>query len=471
MIASEALPYVKTGGLADVVSSLSRELALKKEEVSVFIPLYNQVRDKLFNAIRILDLFVNLGWRNEGANIYFELRDGVRYYFVENRHYFERENIYGYDDDGERFAFFNLAVIKAMEEINLSPDIIHLHDWQTGMIPCLLKENPKELFKNTKYVFSIHNPVFQGILEPYSLGDLYNLPSYIYESGKTRFYDRVSTLKAGIDYADKIVTVSPTHRNELLTSEGGMGLEKALEYREYDFCGFLNGIDYNEFDPEFDNKIAVNYDVNSFAENKPINKKELCKKLSLKNADAPLFSMISRVTWQKGMTLVFSAVHEIVKAGGNVIILGSGQKEYEQEMDRLHMLYPDQVAVYIGYNNNLAHEVYAGSDFFMMPSLFEPCGLSQMISQRYGTLPIIRRVGGLKDSVIIYDGNNGGEANGFGFDAFTEYEMIRTCLYAMEIYKNKELMNLLVKNALLTDNSWKKRSEQYLGLYLDIAKK
>lgn len=470
MIASEANPYIKTGGLADVVYSLSKEMVNLKEDVAIVIPLYNKVRQKLTKAKVVASITVNMSWRREIVNIYHEVKDGIKFYFLEDRLYFERDNIYGYDDDGERFALFALASIKALEAVKFSPDVIHVHDWQSAMVPCIIKETNNQFFNKTKFVLSIHNPAFQGILAREAIGDLFNLPLWLYDSGVLRFGDRVSTLKGGIMYADKIVTVSPSHAKELLTPEGGMGLNNVLIYREYDFCGFLNGIDYDEFNPLKDKHIVATYDENNFQEAKKQNKIALCKELGLKNPDAPLFTLVSRVTWQKGMGLVFHAVHDIVARGGNVVLLGSGEFAAECEMNNLHMKYPDQVAVYIGYNDALAHKIYAAGDFFLMPSLFEPCGLGQMIAQRYGNLPIVRRVGGLRDSVINFDGGNVETSNGFGFDEFSEYEISRTCIYALDIYNNQEVFLHLVRNALLTDNSWKKSGQEYHGLYLDIVK-
>lgn len=472
MIASESCPYVKTGGLADVVYALSKEMATLNEDVSIIIPLYNQTRKKINDAKYLGDINVSMSWRRESSAILYEKKDGINYYFIENRHYFERDNVYGYDDDGERFAFFALAAIELMKNFfSIGPDIIHIHDWQTGMIPCLIKENRDTFFSNSKFVMTIHNPAFQGILSRFSLGDLYNLPDYIYETGRVRFGDHVSTLKAGIDYSDKITTVSPNHRNELLTNEGSMGLNNVLIYREFDFVGILNGIDYGEFNPENDDKILEKFGVENYQIAKKKNKIELCKSLGLDNTNnPPLFSLVSRVTWQKGMTLVFSAIHEIVKRGGNVALLGSGEYEYEMEMNNLHNMYPNKVAVYIGYNDELAHKIYSGSDFFLMPSLFEPCGLGQMIAQRYGTLPIVRRVGGLKDSVINYNSNNLETANGFGFDEFSEGALISTCHYAYDNYDIPYNMNRLVLNALKTDNSWKKSGMEYHRLYKQIIK-
>ena len=471
MIGSESNPYVKTGGLADVLYALSEEMVRIGEEVAVIIPLYNLARKKLTDCHKVAEITVNMGWRKEWSNVYQEDKNGIHFYFIENRHYFERDSIYGYDDDGERFAFFSLAALEALKIIGFKPNIVHVHDWQVGMIPCLLKENKDPFFKGTKSVLTIHNPAFQGIIFRESIGDLYNLPYSLYDSGILRFGDAVSTLKAGIMYADKITTVSPTHHFELLTREGGMGLDTALSYREYDFCGFLNGIDYGEFNPENDKYIVKEYNAKNYLEGKKANKKDLCEKLGLTNVDAPLFTLVSRITWQKGMSLVFAAIHELVKRGANVVLLGSGEYASEQEMNRLHALYPNQVSVYIGYSNSLAHQIYAAGDFFMMPSLFEPCGLGQMIAQRYGNLPIVRRVGGLKDSVINFDGSNVDSSNGFGFDNFSEWDMIQTCNYAFDTYQNKEVFERLVKNALLTDNSWKKSGDQYHGLYLELAPK
>lgn len=468
-ICSEANPFIKTGGLADVTYSLAKELANNGNEVAIVLPFYNQVKAKVLDAKKVTNIQVNLSWRVEWSDIYKKECDGTTYYLVENRHYFERDNVYGYDDDGERFAFFSLASVKLLEAINLSPDIIHIHDWQVGMVPVIIKENHIPFYKDTKFVLTIHNAAFRGFLDRDSLGDLYNLDTSIYDNGAVRLFDRVSTLKAGIMYADKIVAVSPTNRNELLTSEGGNGLDGALSLREYDFTGFLNGIDYDEFNPETDKYLTNHYSLNNFTTGKKKNKIELCHRFNLKNVNAPIFAMVSRMTWQKGTDLVFEAVHHIVSHGGNVVLLGSGEKQSEDTMNYLHSLYPDQVGVYVGYSNELAHLIYAGSDFFLMPSLFEPCGLGQMIAERYGTLPIVRRVGGLRDSVINYDGNNKETSNGFGFDKFTTYDMNGTCLYALDAFYDKELFKKLRHNAMKTDNSWKNSVKEYYGLYKSIV--
>ena len=469
MVCSEANPFVKTGGLADVTYSLSKEMVKLGEEVVIVLPLYNKIKSQGLDLEFVTVIEANLSWRHETSNVFKCTKDGITYYFLENRHYFERDNIYGYDDDGERFAFYTIAVANLFQKIKYCPDIIHAHDWQPGMLFCYIRENHLDFYKKTRFVFSIHNPAFQGIIDRYALGDLYNLPDRLYISGQVEFGGRVSTLKAAIMYADKITTVSPNHRSELLTPEGSMGLNNVLCFREYDFCGFLNGIDYEEFNPAKDEYIAKEYGLRNFVSGKKENKRALLRRFELEGEDAPLYSLVSRITWQKGMNLVFSACRELARRGVNIILLGSGEYACEQEMEKLHQEFPNHIGVYIGYNNALAHQVYAGSDFFMMPSLFEPCGLGQMIAQRYGTLPIVRRTGGLKDSVINYDGGNKDTSNGFGFDAFSEWDMIQTCLYALDVYNNQpETFKLLVKNALKTDNSWGKSAQQYHGLYKSL---
>ena len=469
MACSEANPFVKTGGLADVTYALSKQLVSLGEEVVVVLPYYNQIKAKNLPLEFIGTIMVEMSWRKESANILSCYKDGIKFYFLENRHYFERDNIYGYFDDGERFAFYSLAFVKLLQEVNFKPDIVHAHDWQPGMIFCYIRENNMEFYKDSKFVMSIHNPAFQGLLDRNALPDLYNLPEYLYDNGKVQFTGKVSTLKAGIEYANKIVTVSPNHRNELLTPEGSMGLNNVLIHHEYDFCGILNGIDYQEFNPENDPYIVKNYKSTNFVNNKKENKIALLHQFNLDNEALPIYALVSRVTWQKGMNLVFAAARSLLNRGANIILLGSGEYQYEQEMENLRRDYPNHVGVYIGYNNALAHMIYAGSDFFMMPSLFEPCGLGQMIAQRYGTLPIVRRTGGLRDSVINYDSTNKEYSNGYGFDNFSEFDMIQTCHYAYDIYVwDNDTHKQLVKNALLTDNSWEKSGREYHQLYKSI---
>ncbi len=474
MVASESRPFCKTGGLADVVYSLSKELAVLGEEVSIVIPYYDSVARQLPKSElkKVCSFNTHMSWRQQSVDVYGVVRDGINYYFIENRQYFERGHIYGDFDDGERFAFFTMAVKEFLLTKKYYPNIIHVHDWQAGMLPCLLKvdQNCQKKFAKTRYVFTIHNPAFQGMMPKFTLGDFYNLTDELFDNGAVRFKDQVSTLKAGIVFADKITTVSPTHHFELLSPEGGMGLDTVLRYREWDFSGILNGIDYLEFNPSEDKIIAKQFDADSIEEGKKANRKALFKELGISNNDGPLYSLVTRITWQKGFDIIFPAVEELISRGANIVMLGSGEYQYEQKWEELKRRYPDRVGLYIGYSDPLAHKIYAASDFFIMPSLFEPCGLGQMIAQRYGTLPIVRRTGGLRDSVICYDGSNASTSNGFGFDAYSVYEMKRTAHYAFDVYQDKKLLHQLMKNAMLTDNSWQKSTQEYLKLYKLLVK-
>ena len=396
MIASESRPFCKTGGLADVVYSLSKELTVIGEEVMVIMPFYQSVKDTINVPVRFVDSFiVSMSWRHHEAKVYLAEADGISFYFVEHW-YFDRSRIYGDGDDGERFAFFALAAREFMARQKKVPDIVHVHDWQAAMIPCLIKENEwyRDIFRDTRFVLTIHNPAFQGMLDRDSLGNLFNMPTSLFDDGQVRLDERVSTLKAGIVYADKVTTVSPNHHQELLTPEGGMHLDGVLRLREWDFCGILNGIDYLEFNPSDDQFIAETYNATTYVKGKKANHDALLQELHINDYGQPLFSMVSRLTWQKGLDIMFPAVEELANRGCNIVILGSGERQYELEFERLRAKYPDKIAIYIGYNDALAHRIYAASDFFMMPSLFEPCGLGQMIAQRSGTLPIVRRTGG-----------------------------------------------------------------------------
>ena len=474
MVASESRPFCKTGGLADVVYSLSKELAVLGEDVSIVLPYYDAIARQLPKSElkKACSFNTHMSWRTQTVDVFHTIRDGINYYFIENQQYFERGHIYGDFDDGERFGFFTMAVKEFLLTKKLYPDIIHVHDWQAGMLPCLMKVDPalQKKFAKTKYVFTIHNPAFQGLMPKFTLGDFYNFTDELFDNGAVRFKDQVSTLKAGIVFSDKITTVSPTHHLELLTPEGGMGLDGVLRYREWDFSGILNGIDYLEFNPSDDKFIAMNYSEKNLVSAKKANRLALFKEFGIKDNGGPLYSLVTRITWQKGFDIIFPAVEELVNRGANIIMLGSGEYQYEQKWEDLRRRHPDRIGLYIGYSDPLAHKIYAASDFFIMPSLFEPCGLGQMIAQRYGTLPIVRRTGGLKDSVICYDGNNVANANGFGFDSYSVYEMSRTSHYAFDVYQDKKLLHQLMKNAMLTDNSWQKSTQEYLKLYELLVK-
>ncbi len=473
MVASESNPLIKTGGLADVCYSLSKELVVMGHEVCVIMPLYKRVLDHYSDVIKKIDSFeVHMAWRVNVANVFVTYQNGIAFYLIDNGYYFNRDGVYGYGDDMERFAFFTNAAEIFLSRQEIKPDIVHIHDWHPGMLACLMREDSerKDDFKKTKIVVSIHNPAFQGMMPEGDLYNYYNLPHELYDNGNLRFSWGISTLKAAIVYADKITTVSPEHRYELLTKEGGMGLDGILSIRENDFIGILNGIDYLEFNPLHDEHISYPFSAVNFFRTKTQNKWELFKALGIQDYGRPLYSFVSRVTWQKGMDIVFPVVDELASRGCNIIMLGSGEYRYEQEMERLRAKYPKNIAIYIGYNNDLAHKVYAASDFFFMPSIFEPCGLGQMIAQRYGTLPIVRYTGGLKDTVIGYDGTNIERANGFGFFNYS-YEAFRDAvMLSYAVYDDLSIRKQLVKNAMKVDNSWSKSAKEYLSLYKYITR-
>jgi starch synthase len=472
MVASEANPFAKTGGLGDVVYSLSKEEAKLGHEVSIVIPKYGSLLNVPDVEIEyVTTVPVQLSWREQVARIYRTKYEGVTYFFIDNEYYFGREGLYGYYDDMERFAFFTIAVRNMLEVIPYQPDVIHIHDWQPGMLPTLIKEQNKNnpFYAKMKFVLTIHNPAFQGMFDVSLLEDFYSLPRELYDSGLVRFYDKVSSLKAAIMTVDKITTVSPTHAKELLTKEGSKGLSDVMVYREDDFCGILNGIDLNEFNPNTDPCIYENFTSRSLTR-KENNKKALMEELHLDYYGQPLFSMVSRLTWQKGVDLVLAAAEVILQKGASVVIVGSGEYHYEQALEVLRAKYPNTMAIYIGFNNKLAHKVYAASDFFFMPSLFEPCGIGQMIAMRYGTLPIVRHTGGLIDTVIGYNGQNEDEATGFIFEEYNRYWMILTTVFAYENYRNKALLKKLRQNAMRVNNGWEKSAKAYLNLYKQIKK-
>ena len=461
-VASEANPLIKSGGLGDVVYSLSRELAQAGHEVSIILPYYKVIKNKNIDAEYLGYDYLDMSWRHQYVGIFKKVIDGVNYYLIDSEQYFGRDNLYGYDDDGERFAYFALAAQLVIAKFALTPDIVHVHDWQAGMLPTLMKVRPIEKHI-PHFVLTIHNPAFKGYLYRESLGDLYNLSTDLYDTGAVRFEGMVSTLKAAIYFADKITTVSPTHRNELLSEEYSQGLCSVLEFRKDDFVGILNGVDVVEFDPEHDPKIKANYSYKAFLRGKKQDKDALLDELGIADKNAPTFGIVSRLTYQKGVDLVIQNALHLLYRGANIIILGSGEYGLEQAVQQLRDSRPDKIAVYIGYNDALAHKIYAGSDFFLMPSLFEPCGIGQIVAQRYGTLPIVRETGGLVDTVHA-------EIDGFSFKYYDPLSMRAVLDRALDVYyMEKDKMKEMIKNAMKLDRSWVESMNKYVELYKEIV--
>lgn len=465
--ASECNPFFKTGGLADVAYALSHTLKELGHEVIVGLPYYKTARlEETPEYLGSYDVY--LSWRVQEAKIFHLKKAGVDFYFIQNDYYFGRERLYGYDDDGERFAFFSLACRTLLKFLSFRADIVQVHDWQTAMLPCLIKEGlPFDPFyQKMHYVLTIHNPAFKGILDRYFLHDFFGLDDSLYFTGKVRFEGMVSTLKSGIVYADKVTTVSPTHRNELLSPEGGQGLDGVLRFREGDFVGILNGIDTEEWDASKDPFIKASYDLKNRDMAFKENRKDLLESMGLKDADVPVYGIVSRLSWQKGIDLIIDDFYSLLREkDARLVILGSGEYGLEQRAEALRREFSDKVAIYIGYNETLAHKVYAGIDFFLMPSLFEPCGISQMISQRYGALPIVRYTGGLADTVCGYIGSNLETADGIGFNDYNDAGLSYGLNMSLALYGNKEAHQKVIANAMRKDQSWKKSARLYEGLF------
>ena len=470
MLASESNPFAKTGGLADVVYALSEELS-KEHEVCVFMPLYPSLwKKKGFAPLLKATFPVIMNWRRQQATLYALEKDGIVFYFIHNPYYFDRENLYGYQDDGERFAFLSLAFVEALKVLDFKADIVHIHDWQAGMVPCIVREGRRgdPFFQRMRFVFTIHNPAFKGYLAKDSLFDLYDLPPHLFDIGTVRLNDMVSTLKSGLVYADKISTVSPTHREELL-HDPQYGLSGVLEFRKDDFVGIVNGIDINEWDPAKDAFLNSPYSKTNFATKKSGNRDALLEAFSLPKDGGAIYGVVSRLTDQKGIDLIADDIHEILANNSYLVVLGSGDPRLEARMQAIRNAYPDRVGVYFGYGEKLSHLIYAGSSFFLMPSLFEPCGISQMIAKRYGSLPIVRETGGLVDTVRPYPEDK--KADGIRFRDFNDEGLSYAVQLSHRLYEDKKAYDSVVRRAMACDHSWRVSAEAYYALYLAALEK
>ncbi|MBQ6446688.1 glycogen synthase GlgA [Cytobacillus oceanisediminis] len=468
---SECVPFIKSGGLADVAGSLPKELKKQGTDVAVIMPKYQDIPAHLLaNIKKRCYFFVPIGWRNQYCGIEELEVDGITFYFIDNEWYFKRSGLYGYGDDGERFAFFNRAVLESLPYLADYPDIIHCHDWHTAMIPFLLNVDYKwkKEYSNIKTVFTIHNLQFQGILPREVLGDLFNLNDYYFTADNLEFYGNVNLMKGGLIATDKITTVSPTYKNEIQTEYYGEKLNNVLKQRESDLYGIINGIDEETYNPETDPGITANYTVTSL-EKKQENKKFIQQKFGLKeDPEVPIICMITRLTSQKGLELVRHVFHEIMEEDVQFLVLGTGDPEFENFFREMEYTYSDKCKAYIGFDENLAHQIYAGADLFLMPSKFEPCGLGQLIALRYGNIPIVRETGGLNDTVFSYNELTE-EGNGFSFTNFNAHDMLFTIRRGIGFYKeDKEVWHKLMKNAMSMDNSWAQSAFKYNQLYAEL---
>jgi starch synthase len=395
----------------------------------------------------------------------------VTYYVLDNERYYKRDEIYGFYDDAERFAFFDRAVLNMLRQIDWQPDLIHCNDWQTGMLPVLLKFQYKRndmFYWKIKCVYSIHNIAFQGIFDPKILPELFSFDMELYENTCLKFDEGVSFMKGGIYYSDIITTVSETYANEIQTLEYGERLDGVLRDRAYALRGITNGIDYDEYNPKTDRFLNKQYDVNSIKD-KVINKTSLQEELGLTvDENIPMIGLVTRLTQQKGLDLLINISDKLLQQNIQLVILGTGDKQYEEHFRQLNYRYGNKISANIKFDNAMASKIYASSDMFLMPSLFEPCGLGQLIALRYGSIPIVRETGGLKDTIMAYNEYTG-EGNGFSFKNYNSDELYNIIQYSLRIYENKKVWNNLIRNAMNSDNSWNKSAQVYLNLYRELT--
>lgn len=468
---AECAPFVKTGGLGDVAGSLPAALVRAGAEVIVMVPKYATIKDEYKSQMEhFSDFYVSLGWRNEYCGLEKLEHDGVTYMFIDNERYFARDYPYGFFDDGERFAFFSKAITESLQHLpaGFECDILHCNDWQTALAPVFLREfyQGLPLYDRVKTVFSIHNVAFQGQFSDTVMKDILGVAHIPAAASQLRCDAcSINYMLGALRYADAITTVSPTYANEIQTPEFGEGLDGVLRERSYALQGILNGIDVAGFDPATDKRIAANYTVEDRS-GKAVCKAKLQEELGLEvRDDRPLMVMVTRLTRQKGMDLVMYALDRILAGGVQVAVLGTGDRDYEDGLRYFQDKYPGTMAARIEFDPALSQRMYAAADMFLMPSKFEPCGLSQIIAMRYGTLPIVRETGGLKDTVIPYNEFTG-EGTGFSFSNFNGDEMGDAVFRAARLFwDNRDAWNQLVTQAMSQDFSWTRSADKYLDLY------
>ena len=476
IVASEAIPYMKTGGLADVAGSLPKYFDKSRYDVRVIMPKYKCMSEEFLPQLKfVCHFYVNLNWRKQYAGIFKAEYDGVIYYFVDNEFYFAGEqpynNIY---EDVEKFAYFSKAVLEALPIIDFAPDVIHCNDWQTGLLPVFLKTvyGSDNFYAGIKTIFTIHNMKFQGRWKIREIADITGLPEHIFNSGELEFYGEANYLKGGIVYADEVTTVSPTYADEICTPEGGEGLDGLMLERRRHLSGILNGIDYAVYNPMTDQYIKKHFSIKDMS-GKLMNKRQLQENHGLKvDNDVMLIGIVSRLTDQKGFDLVAYMMDEMLSTMDvQFVVLGTGENQYEGMFHYFQNKYPDKLSAYIGYSEEKAHEIYAACDAFLMPSLFEPCGLSQMMAMRYGTLPIVRETGGLKDTVEPYNEYEN-KGTGFSFADYNAHDMLHVIKYANDVFKNhKDRWQEMMVRAMQEDFSWNASARKYEKLYDKLSHK
>ena len=469
---SEAVPFCKTGGLADVAGSLPPALAAEGAEIAVVLPLYRRIKERFGDQLyfECYD-YVDLAWRHSYCGLFSLQKDGVTWYFLDNEQYFDRSELYGYMDDGERFAFFSRAVVRMLGHLKFWPEVIHCNDWQTALVPIYLKDDGvrEERFRTVRTVLTIHNIEYQGRYNPYILGDLFGLDSGWAKDGTLLMDGDVNLLKGAILCADAVTAVSPTYANELKMAYFAHRLEGIISKCEYKLSGVLNGIDMKLYDPETDPRIAVNFSPRDMT-GKDEDKAVLQRMLGLRQEPhTPIVAIVSRLVSHKGLDLICEVLHDMMELPIQLVVLGKGDRKYEEFFHWAAQQHSGRMAVCLDYNEDLSMAIYAGADLFLMPSKSEPCGLSQMIAMRYGTVPIVRETGGLKDTVQPYESWRD-SGNGFTFTNYASGDMLYVIREAVYLYKDyPDVFGRLRQRAMQCDFSWARSAREYLGIYAGIT--
>lgn len=471
---SEVFPFAKTGGLGDVAGSLPKAISRLGADIRVVMPNYSSIPDKFKSNMEFMGyIYIDIGWRHQYCGIFRLVHDDITYYFIDNEYYFKRSSLYGDYDQAEQFTFFCKAILEILTFLDFKPNIIHCNDWQTGIVGLLLKALYKNngFYQHIKTVFTIHNLKYQGIFDKKIMTELLGIGWEYFTPERIEFFDNVNFMKAGLVYSDSISTVSPTYAQEIKSDFYGENLNELIIKRSGDLYGILNGIDYEKNNPENDSRLFVNYSADNIYP-KYENKRLLQETLGLPvRSEVPVIAIISRLTPQKGFDLIERVFEEILQLDVQLVILGTGDDHYKYLFENAQYHHRDKVSANIRFDDTLAQRIYAGSDMFLMPSLFEPCGLGQIFSFRYGSVPIVRETGGLNDTVLSYNEFTG-EGNGFSFTNYNAHDMFNTISRAVDYYYNrKDIWNLLVQRGMRADFSWNKSAHKYLDMYKETLKK
>ena len=472
-VTPEAVPFCKTGGLADVSGSLPQSLAAAGEQVSVILPLYQCVADAWREHLQFERyIYVRLAWRSVYCGLFSYEHQGVKWYFVDNEQYFKRPELYGYYDDGERFAFFSRAVTELLPLLPEKPDVVHCNDWQTALVPVYIRDEAvrNEFYKPLRTVITVHNIEYQGRYGRETLGDLFGLDEGWFTGGTIAFDGDVNLLKGALVTVDAVTAVSPTYAQELKYAYFAHGLESVMQMIEGKLHGVLNGIDTVRYDPAHDENLAAVYSVKKLG-GKAKDKLALQKMLGLaEKKGTPIVAMVTRLVEHKGLDLVCETLDYFMEKDMQLVVLGKGDGKYETFFSWAQSKYPGRIAVHLGYSESLAMQIYAGADLFLMPSKSEPCGLSQMIAMRYGAVPIVRETGGLKDTVHAYEAWNGA-GNGFSFTNYNAGDMCHVICEAVDLYHDKnDAYRMLQKRGMEEDFSWARSAEKYRDIYESICR-